>query len=1161
MAIKTSLISPVTTGKGTGRLSREILKDIEANFIEISAFISNGGNQPGQGVGAGPTANSAAALRALSPNDLELYGYARLTGYRSGDNDGAGDFVWDYTSTETDDGGLWFKPDAVPTGSPGRVRRLLANEKLTPKIFGARGNYIDWQNPGNDDSDAFARMLTRAQAGPRFGIDALGLRYFINETRLPVISVPIQFDGSGAKLFPGDAFRRPVFWIAPPLGSLAPETVGVLNDGGEGYIRNLLIIFSRFNADNVTLRPVGRQHGIAMCDYIDNWNIDRVGIFNSRGWNWVSGVRYLQNGAWYRESTGTREVEPRYGGYADAFANIEMFCDNYDAETNNNLNFYGLRPTMGFGPLLRIIGRSSSKTNDHYHFFGLQAHGANNNAATVVKELAIDPKANPNTQPLIHVDAEVNIHLHGLMGNAPQAGQAAIKVDFSDHIEVPIAANGFAVTAGERDAILTLPALPSWDLSAAGCIRTYDGFPYLEIVRPGIGDPTTGLKFMDLVTTDTWDVGAGGYPLRTLRQRSVGGMMLRGDCRVMHVVDANTVWVMPFKGGFALQDGTYNLPGVILQKTYKMRKNRILTFMKPGYGGLVPTAISVNELPIDGLWMLIEDRGHNVWKIQNRKAELPNALTSGTYAGLLTAFLNADYKGPRVTTDGAITSGAGEAIVLGSTGMFDSNMRLAPSGSKIRVSPKLRGPVTLSNNGDVIGLTGPEQIDIPREIEHLVTSRRNPDFWLPEIASKRVLGVDLIKNIAEFVLMGAVGSGAEKRLLAKPGLAASILSDQVFHQRGTYLYRIAVNATQVSAPSSGTLDDSAHWFDIYALVRFSGAAGSALLRAVRSDGTPIAVTSNVSALIPPTISDGAAAQNLRIKLQIDNTFESLAVSAIGASGSSFEFTAHVRRIGGGKAIAEEDDTFTPPLEIGDFRIETQALISAMQVEPSRTLAELIDGRISALVDSGLWDKIGGLWCMAVHDAQAATLNWKNPSAGQLIRVNAPGFTAYRGFSGNGTNAWLNTGVAMNAIPNYSQNNAHLGIFALGNSSAFYGAGVAGGTRLGINPRVGSNSQWRINNPTTVNLATATAQGFLLASRREASQFERYVNGVAQPPVVQPSEDISALTNTLGFLRTLSSYADADSIVAWGCVGGGLTAGEVEQLNFIVSGYLTDIGAI
>ncbi|MGF6849797.1 hypothetical protein QFZ51_005032 [Chitinophaga sp. W3I9] len=91
-----------------------------------------------------------ADVTALNPNDL-----IHLLGYYSPGDGGGGDFYWDATSTDTDNGGSVIKRTAIAVG---RFKAIL-NDVINVKRFGAKG-----VGGSDDDTQAIANALAACVA-------------------------------------------------------------------------------------------------------------------------------------------------------------------------------------------------------------------------------------------------------------------------------------------------------------------------------------------------------------------------------------------------------------------------------------------------------------------------------------------------------------------------------------------------------------------------------------------------------------------------------------------------------------------------------------------------------------------------------------------------------------------------------------------------------------------------------------------------------------------------------------------------------------------------------------------------------------------------------------------------------------------------------------
>lgn len=91
-----------------------------------------------------------------------------------------------------------------------------------------------------------------------------------------------------------------------------------------------------------------------------------------------------------------------------------------------------------------------------------------------------------------------------------------------------------------------------------------------------------------------------------------------------------------------------------------------------------------------------------------------------------------------------------------------------------------------------------------------------------------------------------------------------------------------------------------------------------------------------------------------------------------------------------------------------FDADAQAIFGAFTTPPDDTRKGLINAYVLALKAGGVWNSLDGLYVFAAADSQAALINWRNPGTHDATLVNAPTFTQDRGFTGNGTNSYVNS---------------------------------------------------------------------------------------------------------------------------------------------------------
>jgi hypothetical protein len=238
---------------------------------------------------------------------------------------------------------------------------------------------------------------------------------------------------------------------------------------------------------------------------------------------------------------------------------------------------------------------------------------------------------------------------------------------------------------------------------------------------------------------------------------------------------------------------------------------------------------------------------------------------------------------------------------------------------------------------------------------------------------------------------------------------------------------------------------------------------------------------------------------------------------------------------------------------------TAALVARMSVQPSGTRVRSIDAAVRALKAGGVWPKLAALYLIAAHDAQAARLNWVQPAYG-LTAVNSPAFTTDRGYAGDGTAAYLDTGWSPSLG---AQDSLCFGVWD--RTGAQSTAGVAGTSAapsvLLLVRSATDTAAVRVNQGAASASGAGSVtdgSGLTVANRSGASAVQIYRNGALLLSASPASTAPSTAPLTLGLFN--ASNFNAHQFAA--CViGSSLDAGEQAALHGALLGYLTAVGAV
>jgi len=114
--------------------------------------------------------------------------------------------------------------------------------------------------------------------------------------------------------------------------------------------------------------------------------------------------------------------------------------------------------------------------------------------------------------------------------------------------------------------------------------------------------------------------------------------------------------------------------------------------------------------------------------------------------------------------------------------------------------------------------------------------------------------------------------------------------------------------------------------------------------------------------------------------------------------------------------------------------EYQNIYDSYDTKPDAADAAIDNTMVDGWVNDGVWNKIDGIWVFANHITGADSLrNWKNPAGTLATAYNSPAFDQWEGWTGNGSNAYIDLNWNPNSDGvNYTQNSASTGIYIRNN---------------------------------------------------------------------------------------------------------------------------------
>ena len=230
-----------------------------------------------------------------------------------------------------------------------------------------------------------------------------------------------------------------------------------------------------------------------------------------------------------------------------------------------------------------------------------------------------------------------------------------------------------------------------------------------------------------------------------------------------------------------------------------------------------------------------------------------------------------------------------------------------------------------------------------------------------------------------------------------------------------------------------------------------------------------------------------------------------------------------------------------------FNPDAYALFARMDSALTYDEKLLVSDYIDSLQLSGVWDNSDCLYEACMPTEQQATLNWIGNNY-SLTNVNSTTFTAYEGFTGNGTNMYLNTGFNPTlASGNYTTTSAIFGISldSVALSSEYHGV-TDGSVNTFILPSFGGNAIIRVNSNSNATASNTNLNEIFVANRQNSSQQELYV-GKSRTLDAQsfngiPNREFYILCRNNG--GTAAGFSS--NTVNGAIIGGGLTQAQVEK---------------
>jgi len=242
-----------------------------------------------------------------------------------------------------------------------------------------------------------------------------------------------------------------------------------------------------------------------------------------------------------------------------------------------------------------------------------------------------------------------------------------------------------------------------------------------------------------------------------------------------------------------------------------------------------------------------------------------------------------------------------------------------------------------------------------------------------------------------------------------------------------------------------------------------------------------------------------------------------------------------------------------------------ALFARMDVQPTDERKRLISNMIDSLQLYSIWDSLDIFYMLASYDEQSSLLNWVSTSF-NAIAYNNPEFSIDTGWTGNGSNTYINTNYTPSTdAVHYKLNNGTIGCYVNSNelvdNKALFGIkdGVAGyvGVLVRTSPTV---FETYIN---SISVAyynhDSYITGMVTLKRSSATSVtiyknQLYLTGNNIPSTILPVGDV--------YLLTMNNYAGrfTTNTLSSFYIAGGLSHTQILKLHELTEWYLDELGS-
>lgn len=245
-----------------------------------------------------------------------------------------------------------------------------------------------------------------------------------------------------------------------------------------------------------------------------------------------------------------------------------------------------------------------------------------------------------------------------------------------------------------------------------------------------------------------------------------------------------------------------------------------------------------------------------------------------------------------------------------------------------------------------------------------------------------------------------------------------------------------------------------------------------------------------------------------------------------------------------------------------FQPETTAFWSRLSGTPDISWKYDFDMLVIALINAGIWGVADAMYLRAFEN-QADSLLKINGTGNNSTLVNSPAWVKGVGFTGNGSNRYINNNFNPTTHGvNYTQNSACFAQFIVTAGTGNYNGGIYSAGTTAISIPVNNGNVTALNGGFIASSAGSNYNNLIAVSRSNASDFVFFVDGNAytksNASLSIPNGDVYELAINAVPYGVSDGYVT--STVAFSYIGGALTTAQLQQLDGIIRWWLAKVAS-